>query len=58
MGWPINRVPEAVSPLVAILEVSPEKGCEIGEPQGSGDVARDGLSCNSEGATGSRNERD
>ena len=32
MGRPVNSLPELVSPLIAILEVSPERGGEIGEP--------------------------
>ena len=28
VGGPVNRLPELVSPLIAILEVSPERGGE------------------------------
>ena len=58
MGQPINRLPEAASPLVAILEMSPEKGGKIGKPHVSWNVASDGSASNSEGAAGSGNEWD
>ena len=58
MSWPVDRFPETVGPLVAILEMSPEKGGKVCKAKGCGDVAADGAAGDSKRTEGGRDEGD